>query len=504
VAGEFGPALCVLPRGFVLFVPAELWRGLDAAQREAILVHELAHYRRGDVWKSLLARLAALPHWFNPLAWYAAQRFEEAGEWACDDAVRRASPESVTRYAQALLSMGEVTGPAHALSTAARGRELPVRVRRLLAGPLEDAKMKKFIVCAVAVLIVLVCSVRFELVAQEAAGNRPAENDAAVLRAQEMVDAAQSTFQAVTAEYQIGRIEMEALYVWSRRWLDAEQVLAGLKFRGDADRLEAERLVAFDLHLKRMEELHARVKALFEQGAEGGELGRLEATKFFVAEAKLWAEGGQDGSAIQESPANATNRAPASAGDTPGLPAAANATDEETLYAQAGALDDALTILKGQLAKNGLERYAALLTKDSINLALARSLRGIERTYDSELKNPQNIALREKLNLQRSHYYEFVRPIFHEIIKTGAWPAGSFFQFQATPRPNESFSLELNIDLGGKGYQSATGLPAKGFGVQLLAIDYGWPGPPAGDNEADLDLVLFPGQEGVDNDTAEP
>jgi hypothetical protein len=207
---------------------------------------------------------------------------------------------------------------------------------------------------------------------------------------------------------------------------------------------------------------------------------------------------------VQELPPRETDRAPNGEDEPPGPPTAANATDAKTLYAQAGALDDALAILKGQLAKNGLERYGALLTKDSINLAMARSLRGIERNYDSELKNPENIALREKLNLQRSHYYEFVRPVFHEIIKTGAWPAGSYFQFQATPRPNESFSLELNIDLRGTGYQSATGLPAKGFGVQLLAIDYGWPGPPAGDNEADLDLALFPGQSGVDNDTAEP
>jgi beta-lactamase regulating signal transducer with metallopeptidase domain len=294
VAGEFGPALCVLPRGFVLFVPSGLWRGLDAAQREAILVHELAHFRRGDVWKSLLARLAALPHWFNPLAWYAVRRFEEAGEWACDDAVRRAAPEIVTPYAQALLSLGEVTGPAHALSTAARGRELPVRVRRLLTGPLEDSKMKKFIVSAVAVLIVLVCAMRFELVAQETEGDQAPANAATIARAQEMVDAAQKTYEAVVQEYEISRVTMDYVSTWSRKWLDAELLLIGLKQRGDDARLKAERSEAFAIHLKRMERLHEYVAALNNQGAQGGEAGRLHAAEFFAAEAKLWAEGSVD------------------------------------------------------------------------------------------------------------------------------------------------------------------------------------------------------------------
>src|SRR5262249_54471037 len=59
-----------------------LWRQLDSGERLAILRHELAHYRRGDLWKSLVARLLALPHWFNPLAWRAGRRFDEAAERA--------------------------------------------------------------------------------------------------------------------------------------------------------------------------------------------------------------------------------------------------------------------------------------------------------------------------------------------------------------------------------------------------------------------------------------
>jgi hypothetical protein len=252
-----------------------------------------------------------------------------------------------------------------------------------------------------------------------------------------------------------------------------------------------------------MEKLHASVAALHVQGALGGELSRLHATEFFVAEAKLWAEGGQDAPAVHVQPAGATDRSEDRADETPKPPAAANATDAEALYAKAETLDDALRILKDQLAKNGLQKYAALLTKDSLNLAMARSLRGMERDYDNVIQHPQNFAMREKLILQKSRFYEFVRPIFHEIIKTGEWPAGSFLQYDTTPPPNESFSLELTIDIRGEGYESAAGLPVKSYALPLVSLNYGWSGPP-NESEADLDIVLLPGGAVEDVDSAEP
>ena len=110
---ELGPILCRLPRGYVLVVPERLWRSLDSCERRAILRHELAHYQRGDVWKSLAARLLALPHWFNPASWWAVRRFDEAAEWACDRAA--AGDEAATEYARVLVRLGEVACVRHGL-----------------------------------------------------------------------------------------------------------------------------------------------------------------------------------------------------------------------------------------------------------------------------------------------------------------------------------------------------------------------------------------------------
>lgn len=54
VTNRLGPMLCRLPSGYRLVVPAELWARLSPAGRLSVLRHELAHLRRGDVWKSLV------------------------------------------------------------------------------------------------------------------------------------------------------------------------------------------------------------------------------------------------------------------------------------------------------------------------------------------------------------------------------------------------------------------------------------------------------------------
>ena len=164
-----GPVLCRLPRGYQLLVPAALWERLDPAGRLSILRHELAHLERGDVWKSLCVRLLALPHWFNPLAWWAVRRFDEAAEWACDQAVCGASRNARPEYAKALVLLGESAAPV-LFRPAARGRRLSQRIRRLLdSDPKEDSLMKKLLVLGAALGLALVCLVRFDLVAKEPA-----------------------------------------------------------------------------------------------------------------------------------------------------------------------------------------------------------------------------------------------------------------------------------------------------------------------------------------------
>jgi beta-lactamase regulating signal transducer with metallopeptidase domain len=57
-------ALGARPR---LLVRQGLWQRLDSDQHDALLVHERAHFRRGDHWVRVLELAVTGLHWWNPL-----------------------------------------------------------------------------------------------------------------------------------------------------------------------------------------------------------------------------------------------------------------------------------------------------------------------------------------------------------------------------------------------------------------------------------------------------
>ena len=132
VTVNFGPALCLSPSGYRLLVPKALGR-ICRIRSAAILIHELAHWHRGDVWKLFLAHLLVLPHWFNPLAWWAMRKFHECTEWICDDATVDSAPHGGLEYAQVLLKIGSEFRPRELYGTAVHGGRLFHRIRRLVA-----------------------------------------------------------------------------------------------------------------------------------------------------------------------------------------------------------------------------------------------------------------------------------------------------------------------------------------------------------------------------------
>ena len=70
----------------VIFLPAEILEW-SAERRRLVLLHELAHVRRGDSGTHILARVALSLYWWNPLAWTAWRGFLKERERAADDLV---------------------------------------------------------------------------------------------------------------------------------------------------------------------------------------------------------------------------------------------------------------------------------------------------------------------------------------------------------------------------------------------------------------------------------
>src|SRR5580658_8693037 len=88
----------------VLPATAETW---TAERRRVVLVHELIHARRRDALWSLLAQLALVIHWFNPLAWLALAQLRREQERSCDDSVVTSGIEN-TVYAVHLVDVARL------------------------------------------------------------------------------------------------------------------------------------------------------------------------------------------------------------------------------------------------------------------------------------------------------------------------------------------------------------------------------------------------------------
>ncbi len=127
VAGVMRPRL-VLPADAVHW-PAEALR--------PVVQHELAHVRRNDYLRLVLAELVCAVFWYQPLAWHAARRAALTLEMACDEAAWRSSGDR-RGYAHLLLSMAERIALAREPAPTpglARAADIEVRLRHLLGHP---------------------------------------------------------------------------------------------------------------------------------------------------------------------------------------------------------------------------------------------------------------------------------------------------------------------------------------------------------------------------------
>ncbi|MGQ0641001.1 MAG: HEAT repeat domain-containing protein [Gemmatimonadaceae bacterium] len=101
-------------------------------KQEAVLLHELAHVARLDLWTSLAAHIACALYWFNPLVWMASRKMRIEGERACDDAVLRFGTRA-SDYADHLLQVVRETRNRWAPATAVAMARKSAFEGRLLA-----------------------------------------------------------------------------------------------------------------------------------------------------------------------------------------------------------------------------------------------------------------------------------------------------------------------------------------------------------------------------------
>ena len=137
IAGIFNPRV-VIPR----FCKEEL----KDEEIRCVLLHELTHYKRGDLFLHHLLMLICFIHWYNPLVWLVFRQFKISMEQACDqDVVNTESITTVRDYGMTLLRVmqrcrGTLVSPAGALCLLGNRKSSALKDRiHLIANPRRSA-----------------------------------------------------------------------------------------------------------------------------------------------------------------------------------------------------------------------------------------------------------------------------------------------------------------------------------------------------------------------------
>jgi TonB family protein len=159
-----------------VFLPADA-RQWTEERRRMVMLHELAHVRRGDLATQIVARLAVALFWWNPLAWTAWREFVKERERAADDLVLTCG-EPATVYASHLLDIARSMQRVPALVSAAVAMARPSQLEGRLVAIL-DARTRRHSPAPIAALAAAAMAI--VLVAPFAALQAQDKPDAAVL-----------------------------------------------------------------------------------------------------------------------------------------------------------------------------------------------------------------------------------------------------------------------------------------------------------------------------------
>lgn len=98
-----------------LVLPQGLLDTLTPEQLTHVVIHELAHLRRGDHWVRLLELVVTGLCWWHPVVWWARRRLRQVEEEACDAWVVWAAPGARLTYVDTLLSTMDFLSEARRL-----------------------------------------------------------------------------------------------------------------------------------------------------------------------------------------------------------------------------------------------------------------------------------------------------------------------------------------------------------------------------------------------------
>ncbi|GAA4845493.1 hypothetical protein GCM10023310_24290 [Paenibacillus vulneris] len=92
-----------------IYLPADIVTIADSRQLTHILLHELTHYKRRDLWFHFVWTWTAVLHWYNPFVWLSMKKMKADREVACDAGVLEVLGEQeASSYGRTLLMLSRL------------------------------------------------------------------------------------------------------------------------------------------------------------------------------------------------------------------------------------------------------------------------------------------------------------------------------------------------------------------------------------------------------------
>jgi lipopolysaccharide transport protein LptA len=141
----------------VILLPVSAIMGLAPQQLDALILHELAHIRRLDMFINLFLIMAETILFYHPAIWWVSRRVRIEREHCCDD-VAVAHCGGAAIYVEALASL-EMGRAMPVLALAANGGRLKDRAARLLGASSDRSRISLSAIAGLAFLSLVVGTV---------------------------------------------------------------------------------------------------------------------------------------------------------------------------------------------------------------------------------------------------------------------------------------------------------------------------------------------------------
>jgi len=89
----------------VLLMPVGYLSKMTRRDTENMILHELAHIKRGDLWVHGFYMLLQIVYWYNPLLWRVRSQMHHLRELCCDATVARLLKDKTNEYRQTLIDV---------------------------------------------------------------------------------------------------------------------------------------------------------------------------------------------------------------------------------------------------------------------------------------------------------------------------------------------------------------------------------------------------------------